>query len=144
MKDERIQTTVNRFAARGFFIWYALILVSIWCRSVILKQHIREFWDMFAIFFIGTLYVFITYANSGVFGHGFTRRSLTTGIAIAVTIGGAIIGFSTWLFMQGRTPSVVEVGAFVIGCLPGVGLVIGIAYFLNRRWKRKEGIEDEK
>ena len=139
MKDERIQTTVNRIAARVCCIWYVLMLISLNYRLLILKQHIRDFWDIFAIFFIGSLYGFIAYANKGVFGHGFNRRSLTIGIAAA-----AISGFFAMQFIAGRMFSVAEVGAFLIGGLPGVGLVIGIAYFLNRRWKRKEGIEDEK
>ena len=139
-KDERIQTTVNRFAARGFVIWYVLMLISLDYRLLILKQHPREIWDIAAIFFIGTLYVFIASAKNGVIDPGFFKwRSLTIGFAIA-----AIIGFFMFQYIAGRTPSVVEVGAFMIGFLPGMGLVIGIAYFLNRRWKRKEGIEDEK
>ena len=137
MKDERIQTTVNRFAARGFFIWYLLMLISLYYRMLILKQHIRDFWDIFAIFFVGTLFVFIAYANKGVFDHGFKRRWLTICIA-------AIIGIFTWQFIAGRIHSVVDVGALLIGFVPGMGLCIGIAHFLNRRWERKEGIEDEK
>jgi energy-coupling factor transporter transmembrane protein EcfT len=137
MKDERIQTTVNRFAARGFFIWYLLMSISIFYRALILKQHIRDFWDIFAIFIIGTFYVFIAYANKGVLDHGFKRRWLTICIS-------AFIGVFTWQFIAGPMHSVVEMGAFLIVLLPTMGLVIGIAYFLNRRWKRKEGIEDEK
>jgi len=45
---------------------------------------------------------------------------------------------------MGQIHSVVDVGALLIGFPPWMGLVIGIAHFLNRRWKRKEGIEDEK
>ncbi|MHC4622719.1 MAG: hypothetical protein ACYS4W_02340, partial [Planctomycetota bacterium] len=62
---------------------------------------------------------------------------------LAICIG-VFIGIFTLSFIKGRINSVVDVGALLIGFLPGMGLVIGIAYFLNRRWKRKEGIEDEK
>ena len=137
MKDERIQTTVNRFAAGGFFIWYVLTLISLNYRLLILKQHPREIWDICAIFCIGLLFVFIAYANKGVLDHGFKR--LWLGICI-----GSFIGIFTTFFIMGRIHSVVDVGAVLIGFLPGMGLCIGIAYFLNRRWKRKEGIEDEK
>jgi len=137
MKDERIQTTVNRFAAIGFFIWYVLMLISLDYRLLILKQHPREIWDIFAIFCIGTLFVFIAYANKGVFAHGFKRFWLTMCIFL-------IIGLFTFQFIAGQIHSVVDVGASLIGSLAGAGLVIGIAHFLNRRWKRKEGIEDEK
>ena len=137
MKDERIQTTVNRFAAGGFFIWYVLTLISLDYRLLILKQHPREFWDFFAIFVIANIFVFIAYANKGVFDHGFKIFWL------AICIG-AFIGILTVFFIMGRMHSVVDVGALLIGFLPGMGLVIAIAHFLNRRWKRKEGIEDEK
>jgi len=137
MKDERIQTTVNRFAAGGFFIWYVLTLISLCYRLLILKQHPREFWDFFAIFLIANLFVFIAYENKGVFDHGFKMRWLAICIGIFISI-------FTLSFITGRIHSVVDVGELLIGLLLGMGLVIGTAYFLNRRWKRKEGIEDEK
>ena len=116
------------------------MLISIYYRMLILKQHPREFWDIFAIFFIGTLYVSIGRAKNGVIDPGlFKWRSLTICIVAA-----GISGFLTWQFIEGRTFSVVEVGVFLISFLLGMGLVIGILHFLTRRWKRKEGIEDEK
>ncbi len=137
MKDERIQTTVNRFAAGGFFIWYVLTLISLNYRLLILKQHPRDFWDFFAIFLIANIFVFIAYASKGAFDHDFKRRWLAIGIGVF------IVNF-TLFFIMGRIHSVVDVGESLIGFLLGMGLVIGIAHFLNRRWKRKEGIEDEK
>jgi len=137
MKDERIQATVNRFATIGFFIWYVLMLISLDYRLLILKQHPREIWDIFAIFCIGTLFVFFAYANKGVFDHGFKMRWLTIGIV-------NLIVFFTLFFIMGQIHFVVDVSVFLISFLLGMGLVIGIAHFLNRRWKRKEGIEDEK
>ncbi len=142
MKDERIQTTVNRFAARGFCIWWVLLIIALDYRLWILKQHPREFWDILVIFCIGALYVSIASANKGVLGifdHGLKSRSLIIGI-----VAGAMIGSFISLFIAGQMHSVVDVGAFLIGFLPGIGLAIGILYFLNRRWKGKEGIEDEK
>ena len=136
MKDERIQTTVNRFAAIGFFIWYALTLISLNYRTLILKQHPREFWDIFAIFIIGTFFVFIAYANKGALDHGFKMRWLTIGIVNLIVL-------FTLFFIMGQIHSVFDVGVYLLGFLPAMGLVIAIAYFLNRRWKRKEGIEDE-
>ena len=139
MSDERIQTTINRIGARVCFIWYVLMLISIVYRTLILKQHPRDYWDLFAILIIGSGYGFIALANKGGVGHGFNRRSLTIGIAVAIIVS------LTLLFIAGQIHSVVDAGAFVIGVLlPAAGLSIGIAYFLNRRWKRKEGIEDEK
>ncbi len=141
MKDERIQTTANRFAAGGFFVWFALVSISLCYRTLILKQHPREWWDIFAIFCFGIIFVFIAYANKGVFDHSFKRTWLVIGI------GNLIILFMVF-FIMGGIHSVVDVGEFLIcvllGYLPAMGLVIGMAHFLNRRWKRKEGIEDEK
>jgi len=137
MNDERIQTTVNRIAARVFAIWFLLMSMSLIYRTLILKQHIRDFWDIAAIFWIGTLYGFIARANKGVFDHGFKMTWLSIGIGVF------IVNF-TLFFIMGRMHSVLDVGELLIGFLLGMGLVVGIAHFLNRRWKRKEGIEDEK
>jgi len=137
MKDERIQTTVNRYAAGGFFIWEFLLSISLCYRTLILKQHPREWWDIFAIWVIGIIFIFIAYANKGVFDHGFKRIWLTIGIVNLILL-------FTLFSIMGQIHSVVDVGVYLIGYLPAMGLVIGIAHFLNRRWKRKEGIEDEK
>ena len=137
MKDERIQATVNKFAAGGFSLWYVLTLISLNYRLWILKQHPREFWDFFVIFLIANLFVFIAYASKGAFDHDFKRRWLTIGITIIVV--------NTTLFsIMARIPSIFNAGKFLVGSLLGIGLVIAIAYFLNGHWKRKEGIEDEK
>ena len=137
MKDERIQTTVNRIAKRGFIIYFVLMIISINYRLWILQQHPREFWDFMAIFFIASFYGFIAFSNKGVFDQNFKR------FWFAICIGIIIVNI-TLMFIIGRIHSIVELGAFLIASLLGVGLCIAIAYFLNRRWKRKEGIEDEK
>jgi len=46
-------------------------------------------------------------------------------------------------FIRGQIHSVIDVGVFLISFLLGMGPVIAVAYFLNRLWRRKEGIEDE-
>ena len=143
MKDERIQATANSFAARGFFIWFSLLPISLLYRVLILKQHVRDFWDILAIFFIGAFFVFIAYARKGVLDHDFKRRWLV--ICISASIGAFIGSLAVQFIFLGRTHavSVVDVGTFLIAFPLGIGPVIGMSYFLNRRWKRKEGIEDE-
>ena len=136
MKDERIRTTANRFGAMAFLLWYFLLSISLCYRALILKQHIRDFWDIFGIYCIGIVFGFIAFASKGVLGHGFKRRWLTIGIVV-------LIGNLTLFSIMGQIHSVVDVGGVLIGLLLGLGLVIGIAHFLNRRWKRREGIEDE-
>jgi len=137
MKDERIQTTVNHIGRRAFIICFVLMIISLNYRLWILKQDPREFWDFMAIFFIVSLYGSIAFANKGVFDHNFKRFWLSIGI-------GVILGNTALFFILGKMHSVAEVCTFLVGVIPGVGLVLAIAYFLNRRWKRKEGIEDEK
>jgi len=141
MKDERIETTINHIARRVFLIWYVLTLISLNYRLFILKQHPRYFWDFIAIFFIGALYGFIAFANKGVFDHHFKSLWLTIGIVNLIVL------FAVF-FIMGQIHSVGDVGVFLIvvlvAYLPAMGLVIGIGHFLNRRWKRKEGIDDEK
>jgi len=136
MKDERIQATVNRFAARGFFIWQLLLAASLLYRSLILKQDFREHWDIFVIFCFGIIFVSVACANKGVLDHGFKWR-------VSICIG-AFIGIFTAQFIVGRMHSVTDVGGLLISFLLGIGLFFIIARFLYRRWKRKEGIEDEK
>ena len=139
MKDERIETTINRNAKIGFFICvYFLLPISILYRMLILKQDIRDFWDIVAIFFFGIFFVFFAQARKGVFAHLSFKR---TWLPICI---GVIIGNLTLFFGMGPIHSVFEVVAFLISMLSGMGLAIGITYLLNRRWKRKEGIEDEK
>ena len=137
MKDERIQTTVNHIARIGFIIYFVLMIIAINYRLWILKQHPRQFWDFVAIFFIVSLYASTAFANKGVFDHGFKKTMLILGITV-ITVNTALF------FIMGQINSIAELGAFLIGVIPTMGLIIAIAYFLNWRWKRKEGIEDEK
>ncbi len=111
--DERIQTTINRFAATGFWICYLLLTISLLYRTLILKQDIRDFWDIFAIWVIGIIFVFIAYANKGIFEHNFKRFWLTIAIVvIAVNI--------MLFFIKGQIHSVVDMGETVIGLLLGM------------------------
>ena len=137
MKDERIQTTINHITRRAFAIYFVLMCISINYRLWILQQHPRQFWDFLAIFFIVCFYGFIAFSKKGVFDHNFKRYWF--GICI-----GIIIVNITLMFIRGRIHSIVDMVAFLIAHLLGVGLCIAISYCLNRRWKRKEGLEDEK
>ena len=131
--DERIQTTTNRLAAGGFFIWQLLLSISLMYRMIILKQPPRQWWDIFAIFCFGIIFMFIACAKKGIF-FPLSKRGW---LALCIYL------FVLFLIM-GQIHSVGDVGGFLIGILIGMGLVIGITHFLDRRWKRKEGIEDER
>ncbi len=136
MKDERIQTTVNRIAGIGFIIYFVLMIISINYRLWILKQHPRQFWDFMVIFFIASFYGFIALASKGVLDHNFKRFWFAICIAIIITN-------MTLMYTILRIHSIVDLCVFLFSSLFGVGLIIAVAYFLNRRWKRKQGIEDE-
>jgi len=136
MKDERIQATINHIGRIGFAIFFVLTLISINYRLYVLKQHPRLFWDFMAIFFIVSLYGFIAFANKGVFEQNFKRFWFAICIVIIITN-------MTLMFIMGRIHSIVDLFVFLSSSLLGVGLVIAAAYFLNRHWKRREGIEDE-
>ncbi len=131
--DERIQATFNRFAAVGFLIWQLLLSISICYRMWFLKQHIREIWDIFAILCFGILFVSIACAKKGIF----FPLSKWGWLALCIFL------FALF-FIMGQIHSVVDVGGVLLGLLLAMGLVVGVTHFLNRRWERKEGIEDEK
>ena len=137
MKDERIQATAARFAATGFFIWFFLLCISLDYRVLVLKQRFHEFWDIGAIFAVGVLFVFAGSASKGLFDHSFWRMWLTIGILVPAGILGMFV-------LTGLVRSLAEAGGVLLGSFPAMGLVIAIAWLLNRRWKRKEGLEDEK
>ncbi len=134
MSDERIQTTINRIATIGFLIClYIFLPISILYRTLILKQHIREFWDIFAIFCFGIFFVPILCAKKG----NFFPLSKWGWLALCIFL------FALF-FIMGQMHSVGDVGGFLIGMLIAMGLLIGTTHFMDRRWKRKEGFEDEK
>jgi hypothetical protein len=96
----------------------------------------REWWDILAIFAIGTLFVFIASARKGAFTVGFTKLWLP--ITIAVFAGNLAV-----FFLMGMIHSVADLGEYLIGFLPGMALVVGTAYLLTRNWERKEGLKDD-
>jgi hypothetical protein len=137
MKDERIQTTMNRIAALGFFCICCLLLpISALYRMLVLKQRPQEFWDIIAIFFIGMFFLCIAYARAGFVPLVSKRQWLTIGIVNLVVL-------LTLSFIMGQMHSVVDAGAMLLGFIPATVLVFGVFHFLKRRWERKEGIEDE-
>jgi hypothetical protein len=135
--DERIETTQNRIAAITSQMWYWLILIAVGYRVLILKQHLRDFWDIAAIFVIVSAFGFLARVRKGVFDHVFKQRSL--GLAIVLTV--LVV---TLEFFKGHIHSAADVGRTLIFAAVGLGVVIETVYLLNRRWKRKEGIEEEK
>ena len=134
MKDERIQATVDHIGRIGFLIFFGLMLISLNYRVWILKQNPREFWDFFAIFIIVSLYGFIANSSKGVFDHCFKKMWLIIGITV-ITTNTAIF------FFRGQIDSIAELGSFLIGVIPAMGLVIAVSYLLNRLWRRKAEIE---
>lgn len=138
MKDERIQITMNRVAALGFFcICYVLLPVSVLYRMLILKQTPREFCDIIAIFFVGMFFVCVAYARAGFVPLVTKSMWLTIGVVNLVVM-------LVLIFIKGEMHSAADAGAMLIGYMPATGLVIGVFHFLRRRWERKEAVEDER
>lgn len=46
IRDERINQVKNRVAARGFGIWYILLLIALLYRQFYLRQPLNEYWDI--------------------------------------------------------------------------------------------------
>ena len=114
---------------------YFLITISLYYRMLILKQHPRDFWDIFTIWVIGMFFVFIASANKGLYDIGSKRFWLALGTGVTIST----LTFLTLLFIAGEIHSVADAGLYLIGLLFGIGPVIAIAYFLNRA---RSGVND--
>lgn len=137
MKDERIQVTMNHFAAIGFlFICYVWVPLSVLYRTMVLKQHPREFRDIVAIFFIGILLLGVGYVKASFVPILSKREYWIIGIVNFIVI-------FTLFWIMGLLQSVVDIGEMLIGYIVAMMLVIGMFHVLKRRWQRKEEIEDE-
>jgi phosphatidylglycerophosphate synthase len=137
MKDERIQTSMNRIMARGFLCVCCLLLpASALYRILVLKQDPSEFWDIIVIIFVGMFFLCVAYAKAGFVPHVSRKEWLTIGIVNLVV-------FLLLFFIMGQMHSVADVGAMLIGYIPALVLVIGAFHFLRRRWDLKEALEDE-
>ncbi len=135
IKDERIRETINRYAARGFFMWYFLLLIVLLYRQFYLKQPVSEFLDLGIIFAIGTMYVGISCFAQGVYS-GSISKYLKTVIPVVSATNLAV------LYYRGQLNSFHDFLGAVLGCVVGASVIGFIIYYLNRAWEKKSDLTD--
>ena len=116
IRDERISGAKRRIAARGFGIWYILILIALLYRQFYLGQPAREYLDIALIFFIGTLYVGIaSFAQGAVHENTLIRFAKRTVPIIVITIVAVN-------YFQGRINTVVDLVEVALSALVGLSV----------------------
>ena len=137
--DERIKTVRNRAAAGGFFIMYSLLLIDLLYRQFYLKQAPGDYWDILMIWFASTLYVGITMYSSGMMSGQVSSRQFKIIIPCAI-----VSALATYYFL-GRITSMhdfAEIMLMLIGMVPVLFSVFLFYYYLNRRWEKKNELEE--
>ncbi len=131
IKDERIQSSMRHIASQGFLIWYFLMLASILYRQFYLKQPIEQYWDLAAIFFIGTMFVSIS-----MFGRGAVHKNVMTGVYLGM-VPSIIISVVAVSYILGNIASIMELIVTIMGTAIGLSLVMVVFYILYKRWESK-------
>jgi hypothetical protein len=136
IRDERISRVKNRVAARGFGIWYILLLFALLYRQFYLGQPLNEYWDIALIFFIGTFYVAIaSYAQGAVHEDSVFRVFKWTIPVILITIVAV-------MYFQGRINSVFDLLAALLSAFISLSLLGLVLYLLYRRWEKQIELDD--
>jgi hypothetical protein len=136
MKDERINGVRRRIAARGFGIWYVLLLLALLYRQFYLGQPVSDYWDMALIFFIGTLYVTIAgFARGAVYENAVIRFGKWSVPIIVITI----VAVS---YYQGQIHSAVDLVVIVVSALVGLSVFGLVSYYLYRRWEKQNILDN--
>lgn len=131
IKDERIQSTMKHIASQGFLIWYWLMLASLLYRQFYLKQPLEQYWDLAAIFFIGTIFVSIS-----LFGRGAVHENAITTL-FKWMVPSIIIGIVALDYFHGNISTITQLLVTIISAAIGVSLVMMLFYILYRRWESK-------
>ena len=136
LKDERISQDRRRIAATGFGIWYILLLGMLYYRQFYLGQSWNEYWDIALTFFIGTLYfTMASFAQGAVYETSVIRFGKWTVPSILITI--VVV-----MYFQGVINTVVELLTAVTSALLSLSLLGLLAYYLYRRWEKKNDLAD--
>jgi len=136
LRDERISQARRRIAAGGFGIWYILLLGMLYYRQFYLGQPWNEYWDIALTFFIGTLYVTVaSFAQGAVYETSMIRQVkwMIPMIVIAIVVG---------MYFQGGINTIVELLTVVTSALLSLSLLGLLAYYLYRRWEKKNDLAD--
>ena len=107
IKDERIRATIHRSAARGFAIWYVLLFIALLYRNFHLHQPVKEHWDITVVFFVGTIYVFLSFINKGVYAGHFNKKMIRI-------VLGAVTAILAVNYFQGNYHSIADFGEDIL------------------------------
>ena len=136
LRDERISQSRRRIAAGGFGIWYILLLGMLYYRQFYLGQPWNEYWDIALTFFIGTLYVTMaSFAQGAVYETSIIRQGKWMIPSILITI--VVV-----MYFKGGISTVVDLLTVVTSALLGLSMVGLPAYYLYRRWEKKNDLAD--
>lgn len=136
IRDERISQVKNRIAARGFGIWYILLLIVLLYRQFYLGQPASEYWDIALIFFIGTFYVAMASHAQGAVHEISIIRSFKWTIPVI------LIMIVTVMYLQGQISSAVDLVEAVLSALISLSLLGLLFYYLYRRWEKQNELDD--
>jgi hypothetical protein len=136
LRDERISQARRRIMAGGFGIWYILLLGMLYYRQFYLGQPWNEYWDIALTFFIGTLYVTVaSFAQGAVYETSVIRQ-------VKWMIPMLVIVIVVVMYFQGVINTLVELLTAVASALLSLSLVGLLAYYLYRRWEKKNDLAD--
>jgi len=136
LRDERISHARRRIMAGGFGIWYILLLGMLYYRQFYLGQPWNEYWDIALTFFIGTLYVTMaSFAQGAVYETSIIRQ-------VKWMIPSILITIVVVMYFQGLVNTVAELLTVVTSALLGLSMVGLLAYYLYRRWEKKNDLAD--
>ena len=131
IKDERIQSSMRHIASQCFVIWFFLMLASLLYRQFYLKQPIEQYWDLAAIFFIGTMFVSISIFNRGAVHENAITRLYKWMVPFI------IIGVVASNYILGNIASIKQLIVTIISTVIGISIVMVVFYILYKRWESK-------
>ncbi|MBT7914087.1 hypothetical protein HN588_09280 [Candidatus Bathyarchaeota archaeon] len=134
--DERIQATYHQWSARGFLVWYWLLLIDLLYRQFYLHQPVREYWDLGAIFFIGTGFVFLALLSKGGYSGNLGRHFKIITPTVVVTI--LVVNV-----LMGKVNTIGDSAKTILGAALGMALILPVSFYLNRRWEKRQGLRDD-
>jgi len=136
LRDERISQARRRIMATGFYIWYILLLGMLYYRQFYLGQPWNEYWDIVLTFFIGNLYVTIaSFAQGAVYETSIIRQAKW--IIPSILISSVVL-----MYFQGGINTIVDLLTVVTSALLGLSTLGLLAYYLYRRWEKKNDLAD--
>ena len=136
--DERIKTVRNRAAAGGFFITYCLLLIDLLYRQFYLKQSPGDYWDILLIWFASSLYAGFTMYSSGM-------MSGQVGRQFKILIPVVIVTIPMTFYIQGEITTLHELSGIILGLVVTVPVLFSVFlfyYYLNRRWEKKNELDE--